>query len=128
MVQGSPTKDKKLKRILVGFYIIIYFRNILKLKGNGLSITEIRRRCFSWKCLGFWEYLDTFYYNWLLKSKIFAEVPFLEISGCYYKQNKELFCNESTEGIVRCIFLKIPERFSRIIFQNSSERLLVEIP
>ena len=27
MVEGSPTKDKKFQRILIGFRIMIYFRN-----------------------------------------------------------------------------------------------------
>ena len=39
MVEGSPTKDKKFQRILIGFRIMIYFRNIVKRKDNGLSIT-----------------------------------------------------------------------------------------
>ena len=66
-------------------------------------------------------------------SKISAEDPFRKISSFYYKQNicllqPKLFWYERTEGTAPYISLKIPERFSRIIFQGSSEWLHVEVP
>ena len=60
-----------------------------------------------------------------LKSKISTGVSFRKILGFYYKRNRQLFSYEGTSSYIP---LKIPERVSRVIFQNSSELLLLKIP
>ena len=60
----------------------------------------------------------------LLKSTISAGVSFHKVSHLYYNQNRQLF---HYEGTVPYILLKIPKRLNIVIFQNNSERLLLEI-
>ena len=65
-------------------------------------------------------------YGWLLfKGKIFAGISFRKVSGFYNKKNRELFYFERTG---RYLFLKIPERLNKIVFQNAFEWLLLKIP
>ena len=52
-------------------------------------------------------------------------LEFRKILGFYYKPNKQLFY---CEGTLSFIPLKIDERVSRVIFQNSSELLHLKIP
>ena len=60
----------------------------------------------------------------LVKSKIINAVFFRKVLGFYYKQNKEPFYYEETAPYIP---LKIPERLSRAILQNSSKFLLLKI-
>ena len=59
-----------------------------------------------------------------LKSKIFTGFCFCKILGFYYKRNRQLFYYEGTSS---CMPLKIPERVNKVIFQNFSQLLLLNI-
>ena len=60
-----------------------------------------------------------------LKSKIFTGVSLRKNLDFHYKQNRQLFYYEGTSSYIS---LKTPERLNRVVFQNSSEWLLLEIP
>ena len=60
-----------------------------------------------------------------VKSKIFTGVSFRKVLSFYYKRNRQLLYYERTSSY---ILLKISERVNRVIFQNSSELLLLKIP
>ena len=60
-----------------------------------------------------------------MKSKIFTGVSFRKVLSFYYKRNRQLLYYERTSSY---ILLKISERVNRVIFQNSSELLLLKIP
>ena len=61
-----------------------------------------------------------------LKSKTFTGLSFRKILGFYYKRKRQLFYYERTSSYVP--FLKTPDPVSRVIFQNSTELLLLKIP
>ena len=60
-----------------------------------------------------------------LKSKIFTGVSFRKILGFYYKRNMRLVYFVGTASYIP---LRILERVNRVIFQNSSEFLLLKYP
>ena len=61
----------------------------------------------------------------LLKKKIFTRVSIPKILDFYYKRNRQLFYYEGTSSYIP---LKILEHVNRVVFQNSSELLLLSIP
>ena len=64
--------------------------------------------------------------KWLrLDQTIITGVSFRKILGFYQKQNRQFFYYDGTSSYIP---LKIPERVNRVIFQNSSELLLLKIP
>ena len=60
-----------------------------------------------------------------LKNKILTRVSFCKSLGFHYKWNRQLFYYEGTSPY---IFFKILEPVNRVIFQNSSELLLLNLP